>query len=1014
MKKVIVLPAIIIFTMTSSSLSFADTINKDYNVKPTEIDAMTKATFSPNSGSGGFNGGYEDPDEDNTPKTENIDESKIKVINDNEFVENSIFQNETGHLILTINEDKLDGKFKNAISYIGINDTKYKHSDVSIDKASWFDIYIPYKFLIEGKNNIYFYLNDNVYKYTVTTPTDFSDLKLTPDLSAREMGEGNGSVLKLKAKNLNANEWINSLKKEHITIKNRSFGTNVRTNDFKLDVDKENNEISISFLEKTYDFDIYQIEFRVPGFINEYKVISPLVHPPKLYGKFNEKGNLNYIITTEEGEGSYLTNYMNKIVLIDEANKKTTLEKGVDYNINRDKLEIKPILFNPGEKYTIKINASSYISAQLNLTVPNIDLSVKECPSFNLDYIEQGHDLEIKHIDNIDWLNNITKISIFDPRGFVTTSTKYSIKNNKLIVDKEYFLGRQGKYNLEIESKGYTDFKKSFQSKKYADASITIRDENLKIMFNNKNKESLYDIVDKDLSIKLNGNIVDFNDSFIVEIPKKELIKGENVIEMSHPNYIDIRKKIDYTGDNNPMVSNIEYKIDKTELENLIDKANSLKPSEGKIFSKESKETFDNSLSKAKDVSRKNSSTQDDISNTIKELETSMNNLVEVTKDEETEINKENLIKVIEEAKSKKPSKNKEFTGTSKKALDDALKEAIDIISKDDSTKKEIDNVKVKLEEAILKLEEIDIKYNSSNSGSINTQFNKKDVVIIGGPNSINNDFENGLSKHRVTRIAGDDRYQTSVEVSKKFKNSDVAIIANGENFTDVMSSSPLADKLKAPLLLTKQNNIPKEVENELLRLNVKNVIIIGGNSSISKDIESLLKNYNIDRIGGIDRYETSALIAQKVADSDSYTKKAILVDGTNFPDAICMSTLAVKEKMPILLTAPDSLTKETEKIIKDLEIKDITIGGGSKSVSESIEKNLKNTHTVKRIAGSDRYETSHLVAKHISPNFKNIVVTTGENYPDALVGSAFATHNNQVLLISNNSRLEDFLKNIE
>jgi putative cell wall-binding protein len=1010
MKKAIVLPAMIIFTMTSSSLSFADTktINKDYNVKPIEIDAMTKATFSPSPGSGGFNGGYEDPDEDNTPKTENIDESKLKPIIDNEFVEETIFQNETGHLILTINEAKLDGNFKNAISHIGINNTKYEHSDVSIDKASWFDIYIPYKFLREGNNNIYFYLNDNVYKYSITTPKDFSDLKLTPDLSASEMGEGNGSVLKLKAKNLNANEWINSLKKEHITISNRSFGTNVRPDNFKLDVDKKNNEISISFLEKTYEFDLYQIEFNVPGFITEYKTIAPLIHPPKLYGKFKDNGNLNYIITTEEGKDAYLRRYMTKILLIDAENKKTTLEKGVDYNINRDKLEIKPNLFKQGEKYTLKIKASSYISGQFDLTVPNIDLSVKEGPSFDLDYIEQGQDLEIKHIDNIDWLNNITKISIFDPRGFETTSTKYSIKNNKLILDKEYFTGRQGKHTLEIESKGYTDFKKSVQSKKYADANLSIRYEDLKIAFNDKNKDILYDIVDNDLSIKINGNIVDFTDSFIVEIPKKELIKGENIIEMSHPNYIDIRKKIDYTGDDNLTISNIEYKIDKTELENLIDNANSLKPTEGKIFSKESKKTFDNSLSKAKDVSRKNSSTQDEINSTIKDLETSINNLVEVT-----DINKENLFKVIEEAKSKKPSKNKEFTAASKKVLDEALKEANDIVSKDVSTQEEIDNVMVKLEEAILKLEEKDIKHNSS-GGSSNTQFNKKDIVIIGGSNSINNDFENGLSKHNVSRIAGNDRYQTSVEVSKKFKNVDVAIIANGENYTDVMSSTPLADKLKAPLLLTKQNNIPKEVENELQRLNVKNVIFIGGNSSISKDIEKVLKNYNIDRIGGTDRYETSALIAQRVADSESYTKKAILVDGTNFPDAISMSTMAVKEKMPILLTTPDSLTNETAKTIKDLEIKDITIGGGSNSVSESIEKNLKNTHTVKRIAGSDRYETSHLVAKHISPSFKNIVVTTGENYPDALVGSVFATQNNQSLLISNNSRLEDFLKNIE
>lgn len=54
-----------------------------------------------------------------------------------------------------------------------------------------------------------------------------------------------------------------------------------------------------------------------------------------------------------------------------------------------------------------------------------------------------------------------------------------------------------------------------------------------------------------------------------------------------------------------------------------------------------------------------------------------------------------------------------------------------------------------------------------------------------------------------VTRIAGDDRYATSLEISKKgWTNSDYVILATGENYPDALTAVPLAKSTNALLFL--------------------------------------------------------------------------------------------------------------------------------------------------------------------------------------------------------------------
>ena len=56
-----------------------------------------------------------------------------------------------------------------------------------------------------------------------------------------------------------------------------------------------------------------------------------------------------------------------------------------------------------------------------------------------------------------------------------------------------------------------------------------------------------------------------------------------------------------------------------------------------------------------------------------------------------------------------------------------------------------------------------------------------------------------------ITRVFGDSRYDTSVEVAKTFcKDVEKAVAASGKNFPDGLCGGPLAAALNAPLILTK------------------------------------------------------------------------------------------------------------------------------------------------------------------------------------------------------------------
>ncbi|MCL2503242.1 MAG: cell wall-binding repeat-containing protein [Coriobacteriia bacterium] len=265
-----------------------------------------------------------------------------------------------------------------------------------------------------------------------------------------------------------------------------------------------------------------------------------------------------------------------------------------------------------------------------------------------------------------------------------------------------------------------------------------------------------------------------------------------------------------------------------------------------------------------------------------------------------------------------------------------------------------------------------------------------------------------------IERVSGADRYQTAIEASKKnFEFAEAVVLTTGTNYADALSASALAGSLKAPILLTHPNVLSNGVLNEIKRLGAEVVCIIGSEAAVSKGVESALDKAGFDvvRIDGEDRYETSAYIAYVVAEieGDDFAGTAFLARGDNFADGLAVAPLAYANKIPVILTKPAVPSSYAIYAIQDLDITDFTIVGSTAAVSDTVKDIVarwaNSSPTFRRIEGSTRYETAEAVAKYALENDlatkEFIGVATGTNFPDALAGGVATGEQGGILVLT-------------
>lgn len=273
---------------------------------------------------------------------------------------------------------------------------------------------------------------------------------------------------------------------------------------------------------------------------------------------------------------------------------------------------------------------------------------------------------------------------------------------------------------------------------------------------------------------------------------------------------------------------------------------------------------------------------------------------------------------------------------------------------------------------------------------------------------------DTGVSNITVKRLSGVDRYSTSIAISKEgWSHSDYVIIASGENYPDALSAAPLAKKYSCPIILTSKYSLSDDIISELKRLGAKEVFLLGGFGVLSNGIDDQLSSINIKvtRIAGIDRYETSAKIAESLGTND----EIFIASGENFADALSSAPVASVKNIPILLSPSNSLNKSTADFINGKKIYKSYVVGDTVSLSENIFNSVAKLNP-ERIDGNDKYDRNiNVITKFKDQiNFNTIFIASGNDFPDSLSGCALASKTNSpVILVNNNNidKVKDLIK---
>ncbi|MDU1009903.1 cell wall-binding repeat-containing protein [Finegoldia magna] len=216
------------------------------------------------------------------------------------------------------------------------------------------------------------------------------------------------------------------------------------------------------------------------------------------------------------------------------------------------------------------------------------------------------------------------------------------------------------------------------------------------------------------------------------------------------------------------------------------------------------------------------------------------------------------------------------------------------------------------------------------------------EIYLMGGVNTISKNVENKLRKNfphaKITRIMGNNRYDTSAESAKTRANTTNLIFAAGTNYADALYATSLAAHQNAPILLVSNEGLSQSTRKFIQSIgNIDSVTVVGGEISVNQSVKNQIENLTkkrVTRLAGVDRYESSVEVAKRV---NANPAEVITTSGEVFADALVSSTVAQKIKAPILLVKKDVLPLSVREYMKDTNsIYKLTTIGGYNTVTKN------------------------------------------------------------------------------
>lgn len=277
-------------------------------------------------------------------------------------------------------------------------------------------------------------------------------------------------------------------------------------------------------------------------------------------------------------------------------------------------------------------------------------------------------------------------------------------------------------------------------------------------------------------------------------------------------------------------------------------------------------------------------------------------------------------------------------------------------------------------------------------------------------------------------RKSGSGRIETALELSRwSFDNSEEVVLASASVYADALVATPLAGSYNAPVLLVGENGLDQQTLDEIARLGAYRALIVGGPATVPDNVEGQLQAAGmetIERFGGQTRFHTAGLVTDRIVAREGSAEILLALgdhpDKTRaFPDALSAGWFGATLDLPLLLVQPDDLTEPTRSRLDALKPDEITIFGGTSSISPGVEEEARVTGlaTMRRFGGASRYDTSQMAAVDVVRRVEEwredhtadphavdlgleVVFASGANWPDALGAGASASVRGALFLL--------------
>ena len=258
------------------------------------------------------------------------------------------------------------------------------------------------------------------------------------------------------------------------------------------------------------------------------------------------------------------------------------------------------------------------------------------------------------------------------------------------------------------------------------------------------------------------------------------------------------------------------------------------------------------------------------------------------------------------------------------------------------------------------------------------SEIQPREVLLVGGRAVLSNEVEADIARLvdgvQLRRFDGADRIETAADGARLQLEAGAGvtlILANGWSLADVsVAAAAVAAGVGDAVLYSSRDELGSATSMLLSEVRPAHVILVGGTAaltaSVETELDSILQNVTVQRLGGATRVETAALVAEAgYADGAS---SVVVANGWRLTEVGIAAALAAADtSSAVLYTSSDALDDAAENVISGHSLREAVLIGDTDALHERVASAvtaLLGSAAVERISGRTDSDTAAKAAR--------------------------------------------------